>query len=206
MANKSIKAANLAADVIAGYLDRAADNSTESVFTYVTEKPHNFFVGALVNVSGLSKTTSTVIAGMSATITSGAASIPNVGMALFSATNFFPVGAEVRIAGLTSTAYNGDFKVIGRTNSSFWVYNTATATITLGSTNTAKVLVNMNVVNGIVANVDNPTTFSVVPPAPIKYEAGVTMTGPATAQLINGSLNSVKIAYAQPEYYPSNEP
>lgn len=200
MANKTVNAANIAAEVVAGYLDKLASNSTYAMYTYVTERPHNFFVGAAVNVVGLATTTSGV-ASRSVTVSGVTPSIPNLNMTLITANNFFSVGTRVKIAGVTSTNYNGDFTIIGRSGTTaFTVYNTSTAAVSSTTDMTAVEVIDMNVVNGLVAKVNSPTSFSVIPATTVLYEPGIVMTGPATAQLINGSLNSVKVAYASPKY------
>jgi hypothetical protein len=197
MADKTVMAANIAAKVIAGYLEKVDSNSEYAMYTYVTEKPHNFYVGSQITITGLATSASGVT---SASITGATdpVALPYLnGKITYTSTHFFPVGQRVTITGLAPAGFIGDFTIIEKTATSFTVYNTV-ATSPSDVTGTATAIVDLNVVNANICKIDSPTTFSVIAPYTVVYEAGKTVAGPATAQLINGPLATVKVQYAQP--------
>jgi len=196
MGNKKVSLNNVAAKVIATYLDRVDDNSIRSMFTHVTEQPHNFFAGSQVTISGMSTSASAVT---TATITAVAFSNPVLNQVTYTATNSFYEGQRVNITDLLPVEYTGNFTVVARTVSTFTIYNTNTTTVT-DSSGTATAIIQPNIVNGIVHKVSSPTEFSVMPLGTTVYEANKVLTGPGTAQLINGHLSSLDILYAQPDY------
>jgi hypothetical protein len=196
MGNKKVSLNNIAAKVIATYLERVDDNSTKSMFTHVTEQPHNFFAGSQVTISNMSTSASAVT---TAAISSTVSGSPVVNQVTFYSVSSFYVGQKVTISGIVSTAYNGNFTVISKESDRFTVYNTSTAAISDG-VGTATAIIDPNIVNGIVHKVNSPTEFSVMPLGTTAYEANKVLTGPGTAQLINGHLSSLDIIYAAPEY------
>jgi hypothetical protein len=203
--SKKVSLSQASAAISAAALTTIDSNSNYNLLNITTTDEHNFFAGAQVNINGVTAAYSTAIQAIQTGYRTTSSSSAATGYVRFrvsgSRANQFKTGDFVSTTGNTSGYNFTNYPIVwSGASQGYWYFTVLLATTTTPAA--------YGTASSSLGPFNNYTIYQILGPKSFTIkldraftstaQATVSVTTGATANLINGSLSSLDLRYAQP--------